>query len=166
MRPRPTLAAALVAAAAAAVLPRGAAAQSPQPPIEACTYQECALRAEPASIFFGARTLYRGATGVQVARFGFAGPRLEEIVRGSDSAVANARRFQPVRRRAGIAGAVSFALGVAAVVASQSDGGNDAAVAASVAGSVVGVYAGFEARRAERWLSRSLWWYNQAVAGR
>jgi hypothetical protein len=143
MRPRPTLAAALVAAAAAAVLPRGAAAQSPQPPIEACTYQECALRAEPASIFFGARTLYRGATGVQVARFGFAGPRLEEI-----------------------AGAVSFALGVAAVVASQSDGGNDAAVAASVAGSVVGVYAGFEARRAERWLSRSLWWYNQAVAGR
>lgn len=164
MRPRPTLAAALVAAAAAAV-PRGAAAQSPQPPVDACTYEECALRAEPASIFFGARTLYRGADGVRVARFGFTGPRLEEIVRGSDSAVANARRFQPARRRAGIAGAVSFALGVTALVASQADE-PDAAVAASIAGSVVGVYAGFESRRAERWLSRSLWWYNQAVARR
>jgi hypothetical protein len=101
-----------------------------------------------------------------VARFGFSGPPLEAIVQGSDSAVANARLFQPARRRAGIAGAVSFALGVGAVVVSLNDGSDDVVTRRSIAGSVVGVYAGFEARRAERWLSRSLWWYNQAVAGR
>ena len=164
MRARPASAALFCTALLAADLAAQAATPAPQPPIEACSYDACALRVEPGRAFFGAPVLLRGASAERIGRFGLRGPDLAGIVAGSDSAVAHARAFRPHQRRAGIAGLLSTAAGVTALVLGLNDANDGNVWPASAAAGALGAYAGYEARLAQRELSRALWWYNRGVA--
>jgi hypothetical protein len=158
--PRARARALLVVASLLAALP-ASAQQRGQPPLDGCSYDECGLRVESRG-FFGSPTLLRGTAGRRVARFGVTGPDLATIVAGADSAVAHAGLFRPMQRRAGIAGLVSSIAGAGAIVSAASDEGPTATVFSVVSG-VFGAYAGFEARRASRELSRAVWWYNKVI---
>jgi hypothetical protein len=151
----------LVAAPPLAAQGGGGPRETGQPPLSACTYDECGLRVEPGGIFRGP-ALLRGSGGRRVARFGQLGPDLPGIVAGADSAVAHARAFRPLQRRAGAAGLLAGAAALTAAVLGGVSDANDPAPF-SVAAGVLGVYAGFEAKRAARELSRALWWYNRAI---
>ena len=167
MRARPAFAALLSAVLSAVLVAADLAAQgaapAPRPPIESCSYDGCALRVEPGRAFFGAPVLLRGAAGERVGRFGLRGPDLAGIVAGSDSAVAHARAFRPHQRRAGLAGLLSTAAGVTALVLGLNDANDDNVWPASIAAGALGAYAGYEARLAQRELSRAVWWYNRDV---
>jgi hypothetical protein len=148
-------------AAAPPVAAQGAGRDAGQPPLSVCTYDECGLRVEPGGLF---RTpvLLRGARGQHVAGFGRLGPDLPRIVAGADSAVAHARAFRPLQRRAGVAGLLAGAAAVTAIALDAASDANDSAPF-SIGAAVLGVYAGFETRRAVRELSRAVWWYNRAL---
>lgn len=155
------LAIALLAAAALPRAAQGQARDAGQPPLSSCTYDECGLRVDPGGVF-GAPELLRGSAGHRVARFGRLGLDLPRIVAGSDSAVAHARAFRPLQRRAGIAGLLAAAAGLTAVGLDVASEANNPAPFSAAAG-VLGLYAGFEAKRAARQLSRAVWWYNRAI---
>lgn len=138
-----------------------AAREAAMPPLSACTYAECGLHVDPGGVFAGP-ALLRGATGRRVARFGRLGPDLPRIVAGVDSAVAHARAFRPLQRRAGIAGLLAGASALTAAILGAASDANDTAPFSLAAGGL-GLYAGFEAKRAARELSRAVWWYNSAI---
>ena len=158
--PSVLLAAALLAAPQTLAAQRGAP-DAEQPPLSACTYDECALRVDPGGIFRGPELL-RGSGGRRVARFGRLGPDLPRIVAGADSAVAHARAFRPLQRRAGVAGLLAGSAALTALALDIASDANDPAPF-SIAAGVLGAYAGFEAKRAARQLSRAVWWYNRAL---
>ena len=155
------LAAALTAAA---LVGRPLAAQ--QSPLQPCTYDACALRVEPR--LFGSPRIVRGAAGVPVGSIGPLGADLEEIVQGADSAVRHARDYRRAQTRglvATVGGAALFAVGLA-----QCDedgllfeGCSSGAGALALGGLGATLYGAFEYSRANRSLSRSLWWYNRAL---
>lgn len=158
------LAALLVAGAltgAAPLAAQRATRDSPQPPLATCTFDQCGLRVDPGGVFRGP-VLLRGVDGQRVARFGMLGPDLPLIMAGADSAVAHARAFRPLQRRAGVAGLLAGASAVTAVALNVASEANDPAPF-SIAAGVLGAYAGFEAKRAARELSRAVWWYNRAI---
>ena len=140
---------------------QGAARGGGQPPLSVCTYDECGLRVEPGGIL-GGPALLRGSRGLRVARFGRLGPDLPRIVAGADSAVAHARAFRPLQRRAGVAGLLAGAAAVTALVLDVASDANNPAPF-SIAAGALGADAGFEAKRAARELSRAVWWYNRAL---
>jgi hypothetical protein len=148
---------------ALAAPPLAAQRATPVPPIDECSYDRCALRVEPGG-FFSRPTLVRGVDAERVARFGINGPDLAAIVAGSDSAVAHARAFRPHQLRAGVAGLLSTIAVVAAGVIARNAANVDNVAPLSIASIGLGVYAGYEARLAQREVARSVWWYNQRVA--
>lgn len=157
--PRVHLALVTLALAAAPL----AAQPTPVPPIDGCSYDTCALRVE-AGGFFSGPSLLRGVDGERVARFGIGGPDLAAIVAGSDSAVAHARAFRPHQLRAGVAGLLGAVAGVAAIAIGYNDANDNNVWPLSIASIGLRVYSGYEARLAQREVSRSLFWYNQRVA--
>ena len=157
--PRIFLALATLAIAAAPL----AAQPTPVPPIAECSYDACALRVEPGG-FFSRPRLLRGVNAEPVARFGIAGPDLAALVAGSDSAVAHALAFRPHQIRAGVAGLASTIAAAAAIVIGWNDVNDNNLWPLSIASLGLGVYAGYEARLAQREVARSVWWYNQRVA--
>jgi hypothetical protein len=132
-----------------------------QPPLSECTFDTCALRVDPGGVFRGPELL-RGAEGRRVVRLGRLGPDLPRLVAGSDSAVAYARAFRPPQQRAGVAGLLAGAAALTGVILDAASDANDP-TPFSLAAGALGVYAGFEAKRAARELSRAVWWYNRAI---
>ena len=146
------------------VAPRPLPAQ--QPPLASCSYDACALRVEPR--FLGL-ALVRGTAGESVARLGLFGPNLERIVQDADSAVRHARQYRRSQNRGGAAALAGTALTVAAVVQCRDEGFyivpdcSRTALSMFIGGAALSLYGGFELARANRALSRAVWWYNRAL---
>ncbi|HEU4629055.1 MAG TPA: hypothetical protein VFS08_04895 [Gemmatimonadaceae bacterium] len=161
----------VVAVAASVLRPTVAAAQESapdstgvvQPPDQPCTYARCALRVEDG---WFSRRLVRGPEATVVARLGFGGPSLASIVQRSDSAVAHARRYQSAQRTGDIVSLIGTVGTVAALFALDDESGaRDEAIAVNIASVVVFVVGQSFHFKAQRELSRSLWWYNRDVLG-
>jgi len=137
-----------------------ATAAAGQVPDTACTYRTCALRVEPRGL---GTVVVRGAEGEVVARVGVWGtrPRLDSLLQRSDSALIYASQYHrmvPIGAAAALAGSLLFTapaftdqLGDGAVI-----GLSLGAAALSISGSVLMI-------RAQRALSRSVWWYNESL---
>jgi hypothetical protein len=128
-----------------------------------CTYATCALRVEPR--FWVPARLVRGAAGVEVGRLGGFGGGVDTLLAGPDSAAAYARGYVKAARTSsvlGLAGAVAYV-----VVLWRTDNFRDDIDNTSVAAGLAGV--GFAIAsipfvlRAQRDLSRAVWWYNAAL---
>jgi hypothetical protein len=132
-------------------------AQVPEP---ACTYRECALRIEPRWL---GTAVVQGAEGQIVARVGMAGtrPALGTLVVRSDSAVVHARRFERLAPRAAAATLAGSLLFVVPALADQDDPA--VVLGASVGGAALTLYGTVALLRAQRALSRSIWWYNESL---
>jgi len=153
------------AAALAALLatPLAAGAQAPAPSgIPAgCTYATCALRLEQA---WGMR-IVRGASGERVGRIGGFGSGVDVLLAGTDSSRAHARRYQSNARVVSTLGLAALTTSVIALVRVNKHGEDDE-TARILGWSTLGIglvsipFAG----RAQRSLSRSVWWYNAALA--
>ncbi|MEO6331577.1 MAG: hypothetical protein ABIV11_04585 [Gemmatimonadaceae bacterium] len=128
----------------------------------ACTYDECALRLEPA--WFG-ETIVRGQRGVKVGTVSaFGGPRLGHIIQLPDSARMYIekydRNYTPgalISTLGGIAATVSW------FVAAANEGTGERRNWTIIALAATGV-SWYGARRlevAQRALSRGIWWYNR-----
>ena len=156
-----------LAAAPAAAQDAVRAAPATADAVQPCTYDACALRVEDG--WFGRRVV-RGPEGTLVARLGLGGPRLENIVVGSDSAVYHARLYQ----RAENTGAVLTLIGTIGSIASfiaytqrdADDDLRDEVVAVNLSALALGVVGTTFQLRARRELSRALWWHNRAVLER
>lgn len=149
---------------AAALCARPALAQAP--PLEGCSYDRCALRVEPR--VFEAPQIVRGTFGVPVASLGLLGADVERIVQGADSAVRQARAYRDSRRRTLAAGAASVVLASAAVAQCDEPGfilpGCSGSAGPLFVAAIAGtIYGSVEHARANRALSRALWWYNRAL---
>ena len=153
----------IAALVALAVLPCTASAQVSRAP-SGCTYETCALRVEPR--LFSAPLLLRGRQGVEVGRLGGFGGGVDSLLAGPDSAAAHARRYVSEIRSANTLSLLSAAAFV--VVATRTDWFRDDAgdgdVAVGIAGTVLGLVAIPLHQRAERNLSRAVWFYNAALA--
>jgi hypothetical protein len=145
----------LLLTAALAAAPLTLHAQAPAD--GACTYATCALRVEPG--FLGA-SVVRGAEGERVAGLGAGGtrPRLSELVRTSPQAAAYARAYERNARR----GALMSAVGTLLLItpAFQDQRVQDYEIAAVLGGAALAVGGSVNLMRANRSLSRALWWYN------
>lgn len=163
-----TLAAgAVVALGAVAARPAAATAQDATRTAttsdgQPCSYDSCVLRVEDG---WFSRRLVRGPEGTVVARLGFGGPSLASIVQRSDSAVVHARRYQSAQRTGDIVSLVGTVGSIAALFALDDSGSRDEAIAVNVASVVVFIVGQSFHFRAQRELSRSLWWYNREVSG-
>jgi hypothetical protein len=131
-----------------------------------CTYETCALRVEPGGFLSGPKLL-RGRTGERIGSLGMFGGGVDTLLAGPDSAAAYARRYVSNMRTSS-----TFALlgGIAYVVASVRSNGfrdtddTDVAIGLTAAGlSIVSIPF---TMRAARDLSRSIWFYNSAIASR
>lgn len=132
-----------------------------QTPDTECAYRSCALRVEPRG--FGT-SIVRGAEGEPVARVALWGirPGLPSLVSRSDSAVAYARRYQ---RLAPPAAALTLAGSlILALPAVQRDLGDGARIGVTIGGTAATLYGTTLVVRANRALSRSIWWHNEALA--
>ena len=146
-------------------LAEGAAAQAPgDAPPRDCTYASCALR-------LSGRTIYAGQEGREVGSFGFfAAPPLRPLVELSDSAshyfaiVENNHRSGRIMSFAGT-GMVYLAWGLLRAwdhrTFQTSDWITLGVGVAGMAGSIVGYRRTHRARDA---LTKSIWWYNAALA--
>lgn len=159
---------AAVPAAAQDAVPDGArAAPVTADARQPCTYDACALRVEDG--WFGRRVV-RGPEGTLVARLGLGGPRLENIVAGSDSAVYHARIYQRAENTGAVLTLVATIGSIASFIAyTQRDADDDLrdeVVAVNISALVLGVVGTTFQLRARRELSRALWWHNRAVLER
>lgn len=135
------------------------AAQSTALAIAACTYKTCALRVEP--VLFGV-ALVQGSSGERVARLGGFGSGVDLLLSGPDSAAAHARTYVRSTRTTAF-------LGLGAVVAyatvalrtdsfrGHADDGDIALTVGSVGLAIATIPFAIKAQRA---LSRAVWWYN------
>ena len=129
-----------------------------------CTYASCALRVERS---FLNTHFVRGAAGERVGgNLGGFGGGMEPLLAGPDSAAAYARSYTRNMRT----GATLGLLGIAAfvVAAVQSDGFQESdpdalAVGASIASVGFAIASIPFTLRAQRDLSRGVWWYNAAL---
>jgi len=117
-----------------------------------CSYVECALRVEPS---FRGSQLVRGLAGR-------AGARLDEremarVFAGNDSAMAYAAQYQRAERTNLFLLVPGAVLGVVGLVGPKTD-----FTLAAVGGGLFIVSFPFESR-AQRSLSRAVWWYNAAL---
>jgi hypothetical protein len=120
----------------------------------ACTYDTCALRVE------GARIL-RGAEGTPAGRWGlFQTPDLTYLVQSSERATEHARIFEqtaPTAQWLGLAGALLL-------VAPRWETDRNVTsleLGAVIAGAGLSIYGTHLQVRAQRALSRAIWWYNR-----
>ena len=159
---------ALVGALALAALPlRAQTPDSARAGIAGCTYDTCALRFEQGWFSTG---VVRGAAGVRVARSGFLGYDLRDIVAGSDSASRWARVHRRDQGRAAVLGIVA---GAAVVVAlydpDRYEDGNYRfpeegwRIGTAAGGVVLGLVSTHFQMRAQRALARTIWWYNREL---
>jgi hypothetical protein len=162
---RPHILAAILLAAL--VAPHSASAQTggaPRAP-SACTYETCALRIEPA--FFWSPKLVRGRTGEEVGRLGGFGGGVDTLLAGPDSAAAYARVYVTNVRRSAALGLIG---GIAYVVASVTSNGfrdtDDTSVAIALTGAGFAIASIPFTIRAQRSLSRAVWFYNASLAAR
>ena len=137
-----------------------ATAASAQVSDTACSYRACALRVEPRG--FGTAVV-RGAEGEVVARIGVLGarPRLDSLLDRSDSAVVYATQYHRLMPRGAAAGLVGSLLFAAPAFADQV--GEGAVVGLTVGAAALSIYGSVLMLRAQRALSRSLWWYNESL---
>lgn len=139
-----------------------AQAPAPQGVVSPCTYRTCAVRVEP--VFLG-RALKVGATGDSSSKLGGWGGGVGVLLAGPDSAAKYANVYVSATRRAttfGLIAAVSFAIVHARTDFSRNEPrGADAALALGGAGFAIATIP--FAIRAQRSLSRSVWWYNEAL---
>jgi hypothetical protein len=128
----------------------------------ACSYDECALRLEPA--WFG-EALVRGHGGAKVGLVGgFGGPRLGHLAQRSDSA----RLYLQAYDRDYTPGAVTATLGAAAatvawLAAAENEGIHERRnwTIIALAGTLLTWHGARRVERAHRALSRGIWWYNR-----
>ena len=137
------------------------AAAGPQP----CSYDACALRVERG--WFSER-IVQGSTGTRVATLNAFGPTIVPLVQRSDSAVAQARNFQRDRRRGTVLTLAGLTMYIVAAANSHFFDGNlpsptDAQWAAMGGGLVLTLVGAHFELRAERALSRALWWNNREL---
>ena len=139
---------------------RPAAAQSDS--TTACTYTTCALRAEPG--FFG-NVLVRGADGETVAHLGWRAD-LKLLTARTDSSGVYARRYRTDTRWSTAFGLLS--IGALIVAGAQTDpygsvwpsNGTLTALTVGLVSLSASVPFGI---RAQRSLSRAVWWYNRSL---
>lgn len=146
-------------------LAEGAAAQAPSdaPPRD-CTYASCALR-------LSGRTIYAGQEGREAGSFGFfAAPQLRPLVELSDSA---SHYFAIVEENHRSGRIMSFAgqgmFTVAWVLLSAWDHrtlqtSDWITLGVGVAGTAAFIVGHRRTHRAEDALTKSIWWYNAALA--
>ena len=115
---------------------------------------------------FGAARILRGENAEVVGRVsGFGGSNLRKLLAGSDSAVMHARRYTNASRASSIIGIVGAGLAFAAFRTLDDDNTNyGSASALIIASAAVGITAGGFQLRAQRELSRAVWWYNRDVS--
>lgn len=127
-----------------------------------CTYDECALRLEPA--WFG-QALVRGQAGTRVGLVGgFGGPRLGHIVQARDSARLYIRAYDRDYTPGALTATIGAAAGtVAWLVAAANDGTHERRNWTIIALVATGVtwHGARRVERAHRALSRGIWWYNR-----
>jgi hypothetical protein len=129
-----------------------------------CTYETCALRVEPA--FIAAPRLLRGRAGVEVGRLGGFGGGVDTLLAGPELAATHARRYVRDTRVAntlGLLGAVAFV-----VAGTRTDWFRDTADNTDRAIGISALALGLASipfnLSAKRELSRSVWFYNAALA--
>ena len=129
----------------------------------ACTYETCALRVENG--FFGVN-LVRGQSGERVSRLGGWGTGVDVLLAGPDSAARYARSYVTASRwSTGLTLLSAIAFGFAIAGADDwpdSVGSTDTVVALAATGILV-VSIPFSLK-AQRSLSRAVWWYNDELA--
>lgn len=130
----------------------------------ACTYSTCALRVE--SRLFGS-SLVRGAAGAPVGpRLSVFGGGVDLLLTGPDSAAAHARAYVRDSRRAATLGLLGTVAAVVLIVRTEGrptndiDGTSTGIAIASVGLSLAAIPFMI---RAQRGLSRAVWWYNAAL---
>lgn len=155
----------LVAVALTFAAPLAARAQSSaaRAPV-GCTYETCALRVEPR--FWGPNRLLRGREGVEVGKLGGFGGGVDTLLAGPDSAATYARRYVTAARRSntlGLLGGVAF---VALLFHSDNfrDDLDDTDVALGITALGFSIAAIPFQLHAKQSLSRSVWFYNAALA--
>jgi hypothetical protein len=154
----------LRAAVAALVLGVGAvpAVGAQQVPAGPCTYDRCALRFEDP-------WMVAGQAGMRVGRVGFlVSSHLAEWVRGSDSALAFAQRFEQRQSTGNILNVLGGLMVVGGYLWGMSEsqwnggGGNEAGPLILILGGAgIGIAGSLQIRAARRDLARAIWWYNR-----
>jgi hypothetical protein len=128
-----------------------------------CSYVACAVRVEPAFLGSG---LVVGAAGDSVTRLGPWGGGVGILLAGPDSAAAYAHKYTYATRRATVLGLLATASYVALLWRTDSFRdemhGADAALAVAGIGFAIGTIP--FTLQSQRSLSRSVWWYNAALA--
>jgi hypothetical protein len=160
-----TVAAALVIALGAPAVGLAQQAAFPSPVAvtradSSCTYDRCALRLESG---WWNRKIVRGGPGEQVARLGLFGDRVLAVVRG-DSATYYARSYEGSSAR----GAAAFTIGSVLLLTPLSrhtpPDHSPREVTVMVSGFILQLVGAHYFHRAERSLSRALWWHNRELA--
>lgn len=155
----------ILLATALGLAPRPVHAQGPAAIPAGCTYRTCALRLETG---FWHRRLVRGEAGETVGKpLGDFGKGVDVLLAGPDSAATHARSYVHDSRWTSALGLVAAA--AYGVVLYRTDSfqhgdrlGNEG-VAAAIVGGTAGVITIPFALRAQRELSRAVWWYNSAL---
>ena len=165
MRRRLVVAAFLMSACASAPV-ASAHAQAPSSPgIPAeCTYATCALRVERG---FLSEYLVRGAAGERVGgNLGGFGGGMGPLLAGPDSAAKYARSYRSNKRTSatlGLLGAAAFVVAMARSDWFKEDDEDAVANAAAIASVGFAISTIPFTIRAQRDLSRGIWWYNAAL---
>lgn len=122
-------------------------------------FDSCALRVRH-GLF---RTeIVRGTEDTPIAEIGFGTPPLQELFARSDQAALGFDRFRTSHTRASwmsVLGGLEF---VGALVA-RSQGEDDWAMGLSIGGVVIEVAAMIFRTRADEYLSKAIWWYNESL---
>jgi hypothetical protein len=165
MRHRTAIAAVIVSVLAGAwVLPAQTPAADPASMPANCTYAACALRVE-GGLF--SHHLVRGAAGEKVGgNLGGFGGGVGPLLAGPDSAAAHARDYTRNMRTSGVLGALGAAAFIVAIVRSNNVEHSDTdgiAIGASIASVGFAIASLPFSLRAQRDLSRAVWWYNAAL---
>jgi hypothetical protein len=128
-----------------------------------CTYATCALRIEP-SAWSGPRLL-RGQSGEDVGRLGFFGQGVDPLLQGPDSAANYARQYVHASKVSATLGLLGFAAYVVTAVRTDNfrDHLDDATFATAIGGGGLAIASLPYTLRAQRSLSRAVWWYNAAL---
>ena len=130
-----------------------------------CTYVTCALRVERG---FLSEHLVRGAAGERVGgNLGGFGGGMGPLLAGPDSAAAHARDYRRNKRTAGtlgVLGAIAFVVTMVRTDNFRDRDDDDAvAIGASLASVGFAIASVPFTLRAQRDLSRAVWWYNAAL---
>ena len=130
----------------------------------ACTYETCALRVEQG--FFSVN-LVRGEFGEKVSRLGGFGSGVDVLLAGPDSAARYARSYVSASRWSTgltLLGGIAFGVALASMDDwNDSSFGSPRTVVALAATGIVVVSIPFTVK-AQRSLSRAVWWYNEELA--